>query len=238
LLGSFFIHHFEENNMVKKIKVLGKATFLALSLAAMIVGAALAVDSVTLLNYQIDFLGFEQTGDTSTWRYAVTANGDEANGLSHWTLELGSCYEIIAPTNNYSTPTNLDVCTDGTYSCQSSNYTVVQGIDPTTGLSGIKFEDPSSALASGNQVTHIFEITVQYDGDHVLASEIGAGIKAGQGEQIGAISGPGCVPTAVSLVSFGAGKSSNLQVGAFLAVVGAFALVGGVVVQRNRKKSN
>ena len=71
LLGSFFIHHFEENNMVKKIKVLGKATFLALSLAAMIVGAALAVDSVTLLNYQIDFLGFEQTGDTSTWRYAV-----------------------------------------------------------------------------------------------------------------------------------------------------------------------
>lgn len=224
--------------MVKKIKVLGKATFLAFSLAAIIVGVALAAGSVTLAGYQIDFLGFEQTGDTSTWRYAVTASGDETSGLSHWTLELASCYDIVAPANGsaYTTLTGITPCTDGTYNCQAAEYTVVHGNDPTTLLTGIKFEDPDQQLSSANQVTHIFEITVQFDGTHSVA-DVGVGVKTGQGEPTGVISGPACVPTAVSLASFGEGKSSNLQVGAFLAIAGAFALVGGVVIQRNWKKS-
>jgi hypothetical protein len=232
-----FILNFEESMMSKKFKILGKATFLALILTAAIVGVALAVDSTSALNYQIDFLGAEKSGNTSTWTYAITSSGDEANGLSHWTLELGSCYAIVAPTNSYTTPTNLDVCTGGTYDCQAANYTVVTGNDPTTGLSGIKFEDPSPALSSSNIATHIFEITLQNDGEHFVADEIDVAVKAGSNEEVSRISGPGCLPTAVSLVSFGASQGNNNQIGTFLVVIGALSLLG-FVVQRKFKQAN
>lgn len=223
--------------MSKKFKILGKATFLALILTAVIVGVALAVDSTSALNYQIDFLGAEKSGNTSTWTYAVTSSGDEANGLSHWTLELGSCYAIVAPTNSYTTPTDLDVCTGGTYDCQASNYTVVPGNDPTTGLSGIKFEDPSPQLSSENIGTHIFEVVLQSDGEHFVADEIDVAVKTGGGEEVSRISGPGCVPTAVSLISFGASQGSNYQVSSFLMVIGAISLLG-FIVQRKLKQAS
>lgn len=223
--------------MSKKMKILGKATLLALGFTLIVVGVALALESTTALNYQIDFLGAEKSGNTSIWTYAITSSGDEANGLSHWTLALGSCYAIVAPTDTYTTPTDLEACTDGTYDCEASTYTVLHGYDPTTELAGIKFEDPSPQLSSTNLATHIFEITLQNDGEHFVADEIDVGVKAGDVEEVSRISGPGCLPTAVSLTSFGASQSSDFRIGSVLVVIGALSLLG-FILQRKFKQAS
>ena len=113
------------------------ASLLAVILLLVSAGLVVAATTTTLLGYQIDFLGFTDNGNnTSTWTYAVTSDGDEEKGLSHWSLDINACFgPIVAPANSthFTTKTGAEFGCGTTYNCEVAQCTVVQGIDPTTG---------------------------------------------------------------------------------------------------------
>jgi hypothetical protein len=160
-----------------------------------------ADSTTTLLGYQIDFAGVQDNGDnTSTWTYAVTSDGNESQGLSHWTLQVDACYQpIIAPANEstYTTPTDASFGCGSLYNCAQVQCTVVHGTDPTTGINGIKYENCEPQLDRENQQTHIFQFTVR--GVPNRAGYVQMGAKAGDDIAKSEIQGPVCSPNAVSI---------------------------------------
>lgn len=198
---------------------------------------ALAGSTTNVLNYQIDHLGFVDNGNnTSTWTYAVTADGDEAKqALSHWTLGVGACYDILSPSDDsdYTTPTAGFGC-GTTYNCEQTTCTVVHGVDATTGVSGIKFEDCDPQLSAVPPLprTHIFRFTVA--GVPSAPANVAVGLKTGAGQATGLVTGPSCGPNAVSIERLTAAQEANTGSlaawagGMFLAAAGLF------VWRRNR----
>lgn len=225
--------------MKKFFKPFAAAILLALITATVV----LAASSVILQGYQVDFIEVvkDDVNQTTTWTYAITADGDETFGLSHWTLDLDlACgYAIIAPeespagTNTYFTPASytpqsganagVDICA-GIYNCQAASYNIEYGLDATTGVSGIKFQEPDPALSAENPGTQIFQITVANSNPRIGPVDIA--IKTGGGStgyDVGTIDGPVCYPTALTLANLHASANSgSLLLTALL--VSAFAL--------------
>jgi len=219
---------------------MSKATILVLILALVITGVALAADSITLQGYIIDVVGHTENGSQSTWTYAVTSTGNipgQGGGLSHITFELLTCSDfLVAPLPGpYTTPTNITACTDGTYTlCQESNYKVVYGPDPTTGLTGIKFEDPSPILDQENLATHIYQITVD---NYVGEADNLLGIKTGSGVTVGLLNGPLCEePLAISMSSFDV-DTGQVGMGALGLSLALILLTGAVLVAKHNAKN-
>lgn len=194
--------------MMSRTKRLRFSIVLALVLVLAFTGLALAGASTSLLGYKIDFLKFVDNGDgTSTWYYAVTATPQAERALSHWMLEINSCYRIIAPPeySNYWTPTDAEYGCGTTYNCLASKCMVEWGKDPVTGIPyGIKYEDCMQQLDPDYApVTHIYSFTVQ--GVPVNGGDVQVGIKAGREKNVtSTITGPACTPNAVSLSNFSA----------------------------------
>lgn len=189
---------------------------------------ALAGSSTTLLGYQIDYLGFVNNGNnTSTWTYAVTStSAAPTQALSHWTLGVGACYDIVSPANGsqYTTPTTGFGC-GSTYTCEPTTCTVVHGNDATTGVDGIKFEDCDPQLSKDPVRTHIFRFTVT--GVPTNPGDVQVGVKPGNTTATGLITGPSCAPNAVSIASAGAvaeGNSGSLLAWAAAMLLAAAAL--------------
>lgn len=199
----------------------------ALLLGLLTATTVLAASSVILRGYQVDFIEVVKEGDNTTWTYAITADGDEPYGLSHWTLDLDlACgYSIVAPAespageNSYITPSSyvpqsgayagIDICTS-VYNCQAASYNIEYGVDATTGISGIKFQEPDPALSAANPGTQIFQITVANSNPRIGAVDLA--IKTGGGStgyEIGTIDGPVCYPTALNLANLSASANSS-----------------------------
>lgn len=206
--------------------------------------AALAAGTTLLNNYQVDFIEVIKNESYTTWTYAVTADGDEATGLSHWTLGLDiRCgYTVVSPTaspvgvRSYTTLTSYvpasgpdagsDICTS-VYQCQAASYNVEIGPDATTGVSGIKFQDADVSLAENNPGTHIFQITVANAGETRLG-DTGIAVKVGGGKtgyEVGLISGPVCAPSAVFLSNLNASSNSAVNIQALTIAGSLLALV-------------
>lgn len=230
------------------------ASLLAVILLLVSAGLVVAATTITLLGYQIDFLGFTNNPDnTSTWTYAVTADGDEEKGLSHWTLGIDACFgSIVAPANGaqYTTKTGAEFGCGTTYNCEAAQCTVVYGIDPTTGVNGIKFEDCSpqltgNALAAGaassgpaaaeaTPRTQIFQFTVQ--GQPNEGGPVTVALKPGQNTAEGTLIGPACKPNAVALREFDASNAgTSPQPYTLLAGALVFGLAGIVVSWRSAR---
>jgi hypothetical protein len=216
-----------------------RASIIALALAVFVFGIALAAFDVAEFDngFKVTYLG--HTGDqvNTTWTYSVTESDTKVHGLSHWTLGICNTFEVIAPIGFYQTNTSIVECTDGTFDCQTASYTVVTGLDPTTGVFGIKFEDPSPILDGGpEQYTHVFQFEVYHpDGYEEAVQDVG--MKWGNDTQVLPILGPQCPPTAVSLASFGASTGqSPLNNGLiWMLAAGLLLLVGGgsyIIAQR------
>jgi len=202
------------------------ASLLAVILLLVSAGLVAAATTITLLGYQIDFLGSTNNGNgTSTWTYAVTADGDEDKGLSHWTLGIDACFgPIVAPANGaqYTTKTGAEFGCGTTYNCEVAQCTVVHGTDPTTGVNGIKFEDcdpqlggstlAAGAAASGPAAvdatsrTQIFQFTVE--GATNAGGPVNVAVKPGRGTASGTLTGPACQPNVVALQNFGGSSTS------------------------------
>jgi len=200
----------------KKKSVLIITTFvLALGL---LVPALCLADSVEIVGYTVELVGYEAVPDSvphqTVVTYAVTYNctGVTCKGLSHIVWEQKDCFTIISPTNGgtYDTITEGFGCGDTYTTCLASTYDVEIGTDTPTGIYGVKFQDPfpaESQLSKDNPGTHIFQFTVgsatvDDSGNHWLGT-INVGGKAGDVAETGQIAGPVCSdPTSVRLRTF------------------------------------
>lgn len=201
-----------------------------LLLPAVVIAAVAAIDSWITPGFQVDLYEIDESNlPQVTYKYAVTDTAAGGNALSHWTLGIGLCANnLVSPmAGAYTTPT--DDCTAAGYgtSCVASEYTVVTGYDPTTGVNGIKFEDADPQLAYPQ--THLFEITVSGETGR---GEIPLSIKAAGNEPVGTIMGPICEPTAVSFSNASVASSGNT---AFVAIAALTMLMGFATVGVWRK---
>ena len=209
------------------------AVVLVSVIALVFVGLALAGSSTEVLGYQIDFLGFQDNNNgTSTWSYAITASGDETAGLSHWVLGIDNCYSNPVIIEPYTTPTGAEFGCGTTYTCQESTCQGVEYVDPdpTTGVTGIKFEECSPQLEKDNPVTHIFQVTVT--GVPNQGGDVQVGVKAGQPGATGWVTGPACGPNAITLQSLDARPRQALPVLDYWAPLAS--CFGSEVVGRSR----
>ena len=209
---------------------------------------AVAGDYANVLGYEVTFLGAVDNPSnppTSTWTYAVTADGDEPGALSHWslTLDLATCAVVVAPAESsldvppyaYVTPTTdpYGFCDQPGITCVEGCYEeVTYGYDPTTGITGIKFADATNN-GSGLEVvnvgdpslTHIFNIELLGVSAGAQA-DVPFGIKAPDAAT-GLITGPVCsTPTAITLVPTPASSSATELLPPALFALAATLLVG------------
>lgn len=189
-----------------------------------------AIDSWTAPGFQVDLYEIDESNAPEvTYKYAITDTAAGGNAMSHWSLGLEQCAkELVSPgLGNYTTPIDGTVCGDGLDypACESANYRVELGRDPTTGVTGIKFEGDTLAYPN----THLFHITVSGE---TARGEIPIAIKPGANVFTGTITGPICGPSAVSLSNASVASSGNT---AFIAIAALTMLMGVATVGVWRK---
>jgi hypothetical protein len=133
--------------------------------------AAEHLDSIVLDGYEVTFDGATDNGDgTSTWTYTVTvSDADGVQALSHWVLGLDLCADVEVVSAD---PDNVEI-----------------GVDPTTGVDGIKWDDLS--LQPGQSDTYSVTIDAEL-GLEVFIGHVDVGVKGGQTIETGTINGPDC----------------------------------------------
>jgi hypothetical protein len=168
----------------------------------------------------------------------------KSSGLSHWVLELCTGYpEIVAPEEgSYQTVVSGYGC-GSTYNCQQATCTVDYGVDPTTGLKGIKFEDCVPLLGDGGTMangtmaigtTQIFQFTLL--GVPTAPEDVSIAFKAGVEEVEGLITGPACSTTAVTMQNFSATSQSAAVNPLLVALaVGLVSLAGAALAWRSAR---
>ncbi|NLE57250.1 MAG: hypothetical protein GX616_02740, partial [Planctomycetes bacterium] len=131
--------------------------------------------TVTLLtgddcdDYEIDLTSsrYDAASNTTTFTYTVSVDSDAVHGLSHWVLGLDSC---IAKSN-----------------IKAASHSYEFGTDPTTGVSGIKF---NVAVGKGQSKT----FWIRLNGEWPIGLTDTA-IKAGQLKCYDKVEGPVCLPS-------------------------------------------
>lgn len=218
-----------------KTRMAKRAMTLAAMMVVLLAGLVLAADTTTLQGYEIEFLGATQDGTNSTWTYAISTTGVETSGLSHWTLAVGSCATVVAPSpGSYTTPTDHERCGQD-LTCLEATYNEVEiGDDPTTGVSGVKFGDANEEqLSQSNGGTHIFEIVLA----GVFADEtedIAVGVKTGAGGTAGVITGASCgSPSAVAMSTAAAESDSGTPLVTWLLLVAILMAASILVLRRS-----
>lgn len=201
--------------------VIGVCVILLVLSSAVIVSAAGAIpgdclDSVTMDGNTICFMGQDNNGDgTTTWTYGArkdftvaSLNAVQGNALSHITFSL--CVDdpgSVDPSNGdaYTTPAGYN----GFVGRAGIVYTVIIGVDPTTGVGGIKYEDGSSEQSAGD--VDIFQFT-QPTQKNTGTELTDVGFKNGNGAYVVQILGPICDPNnAVEFTSFKAQSASLIS---------------------------
>ncbi len=167
--------------------------FVAL-IAALVAGLALLpapAMATAIGNHDVTYVGYLNnypSAGQSTWFYTVTSGSGPA--ASHVTLALGSCLTpVAAGTWSGSLPTP---------SLNANGGSPVFGADPTTGVTGVKFDQGFNGGETRN-----YYVTV--------SGAVGVGtttvaVKAGSGFVTGLVGGPSCnpidPPLAVLLANF------------------------------------
>jgi hypothetical protein len=143
--------------------------------------------AVSIGNHDVTFdgylLNYPQTGQ-STWFYSVTSNsGGGGPAISHTTFALEGCLVVkAAGTWSGSLP---NPTLNQQYSGTNNNFVQV-GTDPTTGVTGIKFDQGQS---SGQTVYYYFTVTGALgSGTNTVA------LKDGPSFVSGPIASPSCDP--------------------------------------------
>ena len=165
------------------------------------------LDSAQVGNFTIVFHGVADNGDgTFTWTYSVTsdcATGQTSPALSHWVLELCEpAMDGVSPADGEAY-TTLDPFGGSVPGVRTGiGYVANVGPEPTTGITGLKFDHATGdGLGENGAEIDVFQFTLAEPFD---TTPVEVGTKAGQLVESGAILGPACTPTAVTLASFSA----------------------------------
>lgn len=163
--------------------------FVAL-IAALVAGLALSpapAMATAIGNHDVTYVGYLNnypSAGQSTWFYTVTSGSGPA--LSHITFALGGCLVYVgAGTWSGSLPTP---------SLNSGAGSPVFGTDPTTGVTGVKFDQ---GFNGGQTRNYYFTVTGAESEGSILVAP-----KAGPGFTTGFVGGPSCQPLAVLLAGF------------------------------------
>ncbi len=213
--------------MLKRRSLLAMLT--AVGLALLLVGVVFASQGGTeIQGYVIDLVEVTEDGNQSTWVYAVTASGSVPKyDLSHWSLGIGGCYELVKPPNGsiYTTPINDYGC-GSRYTCTEGDYKVVHEAGmggQATITDGIKFDSQNRALGRDNMKTQIFTFTIQKEDEQDFRlGETYIDLKMGTHLYKDTFLGPVCAPNPVTIVA--------LEAGGRPAYWGIAGLVGVVVI--------
>ncbi len=154
-----------------------KGFFAAVLLVAWVpaVSAQVCTEQATIGQFEISFEGANYDGSDTEFEYCVTTLDDPA--LSHWDLEFDTaCIDA----------NNLTGC--GPEPCD------YQVDDPTTGITGIKWDDLE--LDPGETECYTFKLEGDWTGQ---LGDTPVAFKAGQGVHYGDICGPICFTCGASL---------------------------------------
>ncbi|MDH3677175.1 MAG: hypothetical protein OEQ12_02615 [Nitrosopumilus sp.] len=150
---------------------------LALVLVTGLVSPAYADDNqVVFSSVIVDFLGCDDLVDQTECFWKATGTGNQTSGASHLTFGIETCLEDLESW----TPT------DG----QDGVDTVEIGLDPTTNVTGIKwnfdfdFKEPDQMVTMG--------VLLNVNATEIDLVDIA--VKAGNENEFGVINGPTCVP--------------------------------------------
>ncbi|MAU12884.1 MAG: hypothetical protein CL607_23895 [Anaerolineaceae bacterium] len=139
------------------------------------------VNVLTAANYNVTYNGSNFDGTQTTFTYTVSGKGTPT-ALSHFDLEIPHCF-----------PT-LDLI------AFSPADAVELGVDPTTGIDGIKWDSPL-----GENESRTYSVTFL---DFVAEGEVAAAVKNGDGFFTVPVGGPSCAQPAVDIekyISFDSG---------------------------------
>jgi uncharacterized repeat protein (TIGR01451 family) len=132
-------------------------------------------DGIAEPNYTITYNGMSSDATQTTFTYTVTGMG-VPTALSHFDLEIPTC------------PTVLEL------SAYSPTDAVELGVDPTTGVNGIKWDLP---LGETESRTYSFSFLGQ-----VAEGEVTAAVKNGDGYFTVTVPGPSCAQPSVDIEKF------------------------------------
>ena len=142
-----------------------------------------------------DFVGFVNGVAFYRWHYRVTGEGCISKAMSHWTLQVCQNYwsQISEVTthcvDNSDPPNGMD-----TY------YTYAIGLDPTTGIGGLKWNtDSGNVIDTANEYDDFSFICP--GSENLITVEWGS--KSGQILEFGTTTGPSCDPTPTERPSWG-----------------------------------
>lgn len=165
-------------------------TFVAL-IAALVAGLALSpapAMATAIGNHDVTYVGYLNNypaAGQSTWFYTVTSGSGPA--LSHITFSFGGCLVYVSAGTWTGNPT----AQPPTVSLNAGGGSPVFGADPTTGVTGVKFDQ---GFSGGQTRNYYFTVTGAFTMGSILVAA-----KAGSGFTTGNVAGPGCDGATLSI---------------------------------------
>ncbi len=173
-----------------------------LLLGVLVVGApARAADC---FDVRVDYMGRDYLGAIAgigyyRWHYRVTGETCDSKTLSHWVLQLCQNYWP-----NVSEVSTLSVDSSDLPDGTDTYYTYSIGVDPTTGIAGIKWNsDHGNILDKANEYDDFSFVS---PGSEELVT-VAWGSKAGQILEFGNTIGPSCNPVGIEHRTWGSIKT-------------------------------
>jgi hypothetical protein len=144
-----------------------KRTVLATIAGLLAIGAPLGAFAAPVGGYAVDAapVQYDRAANRTTYTYTVKGDGSDKD-LSHFTLELADCFGAVA--------------------AASPAEAFSLGLDPTTGIRGLKWDQPLR-----NDATRTYSFTLE---GLWAPTEITAAVKAGNGFKSAELTGPSCAP--------------------------------------------
>jgi hypothetical protein len=149
-------------------------------LAGMVVSPAPAM-ATAIGNHNVTYVGYLNNypaAGQSTWFYTVTSGSGPA--LSHITFSFGGCLVYVGAGTWTGDPT----AQPPTVSLNAGGGSPVFGLDPTTGVTGVKFDQ---GFNGGQTRNYYFTVSGAVTEGSILVAA-----KAGPGFTTGNVTGPGC----------------------------------------------
>jgi hypothetical protein len=165
-----------------------RGLLVTLFLATLLLGPAHNVAATAIGSHDVTFIAVQYdtpTAGKSTWFYKVTSGSGPS--ISHITFGLSTCLQIL-DAGTWAGPSNFSSRTSGAGSPVPGSFPGTPQTDPTTGLTGLKFDE---GFSGGETRYYYFTVNGNYAQSNMTVAP-----KAGSGYVLGTVTGPSstCAP--------------------------------------------